>query len=90
MNEIIKDSHDLFLKDRKNIVLTGVKDVLAFDEKAVDLISALGNLSIRGEDIKISSFNTDTGDMEISGKFAAIIYVNDSSKKEGLLSKLFR
>lgn len=89
MNEI-NQGHDLFLKDRKNLVLSGIKEVIAFDENAVDVISALGNLSIRGENLKISGFNTDSGDMEISGKFTAMIYINNSSKKEGLFSKLFK
>ena len=89
MNNTV-EGHDIFLKDRKNLVLSGIKEVLTFDEKEVDVISLLGNLSIRGENLKISSFNTDNGNMEISGNFAALIYLNDSSKKEGLFSKLFK
>lgn len=90
MNEIINEAHAFTLKDRKNLVLTGIKDIIAFDDKAVDLITVMGVLSIRGENIKILSFNTETKDMEITGKFDALLYTNDSAKREGFFSKLFR
>ena len=90
MNEIINDSHGFILKDRKNLVLTGVREVIGFDEKAVEIITVLGGLSIRGENIKIQSFNTESGDMEITGRFAAMMYVNDSAKRDSFFAKLFR
>lgn len=90
MNENLSECHDCFLKDRKHITLTGVKEVNAFDEKSVNLLTVMGALDIHGENIKISNFNTDTGDMEICGKFSAVIYTNDSIKKESLFSRLFK
>ncbi len=90
MNEIINEGHGFILKDRKSLMLTGVREVIAFDEKAVELITRMGGLSIRGENIKIQSFNTESGDMEITGKFAAMMYINDSAKRDGFFSKLFR
>lgn len=90
MNEIINEGHGFVLENRKNLVLTGVREVIGFDEKSVEIITVLGGLSIRGENIKIQSFNTESGDMEITGRFAAMMYVNDSSKREGFFAKLFR
>ena len=90
MNEAINQGQDIILKDRKKLILTGVRDVVAFDDKDVELITVLGGLSIRGENIKIQSFNTESGDMEIAGRFGAMLYTNDSSKREGFFSKLFR
>ena len=90
MYENINDCHSLSLKDRKNLALTGVREVTAFDEKTVELITVMGGLSIRGESIKIQSFNTESGDMEITGRFAAVIYINDSAKRESFFSKIFR
>ena len=83
-------NHDLILKDRKNLTLSGVNEVTSFDEKCVDLITCLGYLSVRGDNIKITAFNNSTGDMEISGNFSAFIYINESSKRDGFFSKLFK
>lgn len=83
-------NHDLVLKDRKNLTLSGVNELNSFDEKGVDLITSLGYLSIRGDKIKITAFNNNTGDMEICGDFSALIYINESSKKDGFFSKLFK
>ena len=51
MNEIINEGHGFVLENRKNLVLTGVREVIGFDEKSVEIITVLGGLSIRGENM---------------------------------------
>ena len=87
---IIENEHSLYLSNRKNLSLSGVKDLLAFDENSVSVISIMGNIVIRGANIKIGSFNTDTGDMQIEGEFSAIIYLDNQNGKESFFKKLWR
>ena len=48
--------HDIVLEDRKNLTLTGVKDVSGFDEQKVILQTELGELTIKGGNLHINDF----------------------------------
>lgn len=78
------------LYDRKSITITGVKDVLSFDEESVNLITELGNLVLKGEKIKISGFDVATSVLEASGIFNAMVYLNDKNSREGFFKRLWR
>ena len=78
------------LYDRKTITITGVKDVLSFDEESVNLITELGNLVLKGEKIKISGFDVATSVLEASGIFNAMVYLNDKNSREGFFKRLWR
>jgi sporulation protein YabP len=78
------------LYDRKSITITGVKDVLSFDEESVNLITELGNLILKGEKIKISGFDVATSVLEASGIFNAMVYLNDKNSREGFFKRLWR
>ena len=88
--EEINGTHTLYLENRKTLSITGVKEVVGFDEESLSIITCMGSMELRGSGIKIGSFNTDTGDMLIEGKFNAIVYLNDVGGKEGFLKRLFR
>jgi sporulation protein YabP len=88
--EEIKGTHTLYLENRKSLSITGVKEVISFDEESISVITCMGSMELRGTGIKIGSFNTDTGDMMIEGKFVAIVYLNDANGKEGFFKRLFR
>ena len=81
--------HTIIMEDRKKISLTGIKDILSFDDETVSVISVMGKAVIRGKEIKIESFNVDNGDMVIDGSFDALVYLNDSSAKGSVLRRLF-
>ncbi|MBE6728704.1 MAG: sporulation protein YabP [Ruminococcaceae bacterium] len=82
--------HSLYMNNRREISFTGVRDILSFDEESVNLITAMGNVAIKGKSIKIGSFNTDTGDMQMEGRFNAIVYLDDSSTKQNFFKRLWR
>ena len=80
----------LFLDDRKLLRLGGVKEVVSFDESGAIVITENGELSVEGVGIKISNLDTDSGEVEITGRIDAMIYSADNAdKKKGLRSRLF-
>lgn len=83
------NSHRLIMEDRKRIVLTGVKDILSFDEEAVSIITVMGKAVIRGKNLRIESFDNDNGDMAVEGSFDALVYLNDSPSG-GVFRRLFK
>ena len=44
----------LSLEDRKKLTLSGVLEVVNFDDEKISLNTILGNLAIKGEGLKIS------------------------------------
>ena len=60
--------HIINMEDRRKISLTGVNDVDSFDEQCVTVITQTGELTVRGENLKIGKLSTDTGEMSIEGK----------------------
>lgn len=89
MEENIRKSHNLIVEDRKKFTLTGVNDVISFDENAIMLDTALGKISVRGENLKLGQFDTQKGDVTGSGKIYALVYTADENSG-GFFSRLFK
>lgn len=89
MEENIRKSHNLILEDRKKFTLTGIKDVLSFDENTIMLDTSLGKLAVKGEDLKLGQFDTQKGDVGGTGKIYAVVYTQDE-QSGGFFSRLFK
>lgn len=89
MEENIRLNHSLILEDRKKLTLTGIKNVITFDEETIMLDSSFGKLAIKGSGLHILNFNTETGDLTSEGRIHALIYTAEE-KSGGLFSKLLR
>lgn len=83
--------HDVILKNRKNLSITGVLDVDKFDEETVTTYTDQGELTIKGENLHISKINLDTGDITLDGTITALIYSdNIKLNKQNFLTRLFK
>lgn len=92
-DNIIQDNKSsLSLENRKKLTLSGVIEVMSFDEEKIDLTTKLGNLTIKGEELKMNKLDVQNGDVIIIGNIASMVYNGKVSKKNGesLLSKLFK
>ena len=80
----------LCLRDRKELEITGVKEVISFDERGAVILTQDGELCVEGTDIKISNLDTDSGKVSVTGRIDAMIYsAEPSEKKRGLRRTLF-
>jgi len=90
LEENLSTVQNVIIENRKRFNISGVKDVTSFDEETVLLDTVLGKMTIKGENIRIESFNTDTGDLTACGKVYAVVYMSDVKSSGGFLSRLFR
>lgn len=92
MEEKMARKHTLNLVDRERLVITGVTDVFAFDEQAIELETVEGYLDLEGMDLHIVKMNLDSGELVVEGKISQMAYQDQvSSKKKGsLISRLFK
>lgn len=90
MDEKVFTNQSVIIEDRKKLTLSGVKDVVSFDEETILLDTAFGRATVKGEGLHIIGFNTDSGDLEATGKIHAFVYMSDVRTSGGLWSRLFR
>ena len=90
--KIENSKSNLLLENRKKLTLSGVVEVMSFDEEKIELTTKLGNLIIKGEDLKMNKLDVQNGDVIIAGSIASMVYSGKNIKKnkESLLSKLFK
>ncbi len=83
-------SHSVSVDDRKSVNITGVSEVISFDDITINLKSIMGKISVKGEKLHITSFDEDVGVLNITGLIHGIVYIADSESSGGFFSKLFR
>lgn len=69
MEEVIRSNHNIIIEDRKKLTLSGVKDVISFDDETLLLETALGRLTVKGAGLHIVNFDTASGDLFAEEKF---------------------
>ena len=93
MEEKIRNiSHKLTLDNRKEALLTGVKDVVSFDEKEILLQTSEGRLQIRGSQLHVKGLDLEKGEAVLAGHVDSLIYLSKDfpKKEEPLFTRLFR
>ena len=83
---------NLILENREKLSVSGVNDVLSFDDQVVMVDTELGLLTIKGENIRINKLSLDTAEVIIEGEISNLAYSqNKQDKNSGtLLSKIFK
>ena len=84
--------HDITLRGRKKLDITGVRQVESFDNEEFLLETEMGFLSIRGQNLHMKNLNVEQGLVSIEGKIFDLVYLDESQggKTKGLFGKLFK
>ncbi|GHU53855.1 hypothetical protein AGMMS49975_13080 [Clostridia bacterium] len=87
-----KAKHTITIERKENVALTGVLDVLSFDEESVVADTQLGVVVVRGVSLHVNKLNLETGDLAVDGNIGSVQYEdNDYGKnKSSVFSKIFR
>ena len=66
--------HRLSLNERKELTVTGVTEVVSFDEETAVMKTSLGALTVHGRQLQLKNLSTNGGQVEVSGTVSALIY----------------
>lgn len=66
--------HQLNLNDRKEALITGVRDVRSFDDHEIILETDLGILMIRGSELHMGRLTLEKGEVDITGRMDSFVY----------------
>ena len=84
---------NIVLENREKLNVSGVNDVLSFDDQVVMIDTELGLLTVKGENIRINKLSLDTSEVIVDGEISSLTYSPKGPEKNGgtsLLSKIFK
>lgn len=94
MEEVNNSFQNIILENREKLNISGILDVLSFDDQIIIIETQLGLLTIKGENLKINKLNIDTSDFTVDGYISSLTYSNSdissSKKNKNILSKIFK
>ena len=62
---------NLILENRGKLSISGVNDVLSFDDQVVIVETELGLLTVKGENIRVNKLSLDTSEVVLEGTIVA-------------------
>lgn len=81
-------SHELIMSDRKHLSVSGVCEVLSFDDNTVALKTVCGELNIEGEGLRVSELDTNKGNVVLDGSIQSVIYYDTVNEtRRGLFGR---
>ena len=85
--------HKLTLENRGAGTVTGIREVVSFDENQVVLDTDLGLLTVKGKDLHVSRLTLEKGEVDLDGTIDSLNYSsNEALRKSGesLFTRLFK
>lgn len=72
---------DVHLKDRRALTVTGVTEVVRFDEGEAVLHTTLGTLTVQGRDLQLKDLSVEGGQVAVEGEISLLAY--EAPRTEG-------
>ena len=75
----IPAAHDISLKSRKHMNISGVTEVISFDDTVVILRTTMGTLTVQGSQLQLKTLSLDGGQVAVEGTVCALSYEEERS-----------
>lgn len=80
--------HKLSLNDRQQLTVSGVTEVVSFEDTSVILHTHMGTLVVQGRDLQLKMLSLDGGQTEVTGTVTALVYEEPRAVTGGWLRRL--
>ena len=67
-------AHAVVVTERKDVEVTGVLEVVSFDESSVLLKTVVGNLALEGAELRVRILDVEGGRLSVSGELSMLYY----------------
>ena len=82
--------HEFCVTDRHGMHISGVKEILCFDELNVRLLTVLGELVIDGDGLRVKVLDVEKGTVALEGRIDGVMYAEDRpAERKGFFARLF-
>ena len=85
--------HHISIDRRERVVITGIVEVISFDDETIVCETEMGALILKGRNLHVNRLNLDDGELEVDGDIENLGYEDDMITGRGkgsLLSKIFK
>ena len=83
-------NHVVKIVERKNIIISGIKKIVSFDDKQFLLESNMGNIFIKGSNLEMIKLDTIDGNVSIKGTIDYFGYAEDKKVGDSIITKRFK
>ncbi len=83
-------THCIHIDNRQLMSVTGVRDVISFNEQEVQLMTDAGELRIDGNELHVTKLNLEDGQVTLEGEVIALEYAEEQEERGGLFSRMFK
>ncbi len=83
----VTKNHLLTMENRRRAALTGVNEVLGFDENQVSLMTENGEVILTGEGLHVTKLMLEEGQLAVEGKIDGIQYSAQRGRRRRLFSR---
>jgi sporulation protein YabP len=83
-------NHSVIIDSRERISITGVLDVISFNDSEIEVNTDGGAMTIFGQNLHINKLNLDDGQLIVDGFIEGMEYVETQTTKGGMFSRLFK
>lgn len=84
--------HKCVIQNRSFVSITGLQEVVSFDENQVILDTDMGLLTLKGRELHVSRLTVEKGEADIEGTVDSMTYSSNEAYRrsgESLLHRLF-
>ena len=82
-------SHNVILEGPERLSISGVTEVVSFDEEEVVMETARGLLTVTGSDLHVDKLSLDIGELSLQGVIDGIVYADEQHRRGGFWSRFF-
>lgn len=86
--ELQDKPHELKLEGRERLTLSGITEVVSFDDTAVIMHTPLGRLTVLGQQLQLKALTPEGGTVTVRGQIDSISY-EEPRRTGGWLERLF-
>lgn len=90
MSDTVLHTHTLTLENRRQMSVTGVLQVVAYDEFHIILNTDYGQLIIQGKKLVAGEISSSQNRLKLDGEIESIQYRTLKDKSSGFLSKIMK
>lgn len=83
--------HEFCVKDRRTMTVSGVKEILSFDEQSVRMMTTAGELDVDGDGLRVKVLDVERGTVALEGRIDGVSYLDEQrEERRGFWSRLTR
>ena len=74
-------SHTVRLENRSDLTMTGVSEVLSYDDGYMELALDEGGVTVEGEGLRITEFDSERRTLTAHGTVSSLTYTDRTARK---------